>query len=206
MFVEQLFNVRVWCSSHLEGGGVMSLLLFKQWFVTIFSTHTHTCSHTHKQTNKQTQTNKHTHTNKQTHKQTHTHTHTLAFLLAWFIYLSNTEAFKNLVVHVQQPTRARLVTHQTSFALFSRVTDGDTLCFIDFRADRMRQITEAFGIKPPFETDTIPKDVVSSNCCNIVVYWASTCCGILLLCYLIIKFTLNCSMLLQECLNFDTFR
>ena len=41
--------------------------------------------------------------------------------------------------------------------------DGDTLIFIDFRADRMRQIVEAFGIKPQFETDKIPKDIVSGN-------------------------------------------
>ena len=40
--------------------------------------------------------------------------------------------------------------------------DGDTLVFIDFRSDRMRQINEAFGIKPPFETDVIPKDLVST--------------------------------------------
>ena len=40
-------------------------------------------------------------------------------------------------------------------------TDGDTLCFIDFRADRMRQINEAMGIKPPFDTDVIPRDIVS---------------------------------------------
>ncbi|XP_074615241.1 2,3-bisphosphoglycerate-independent phosphoglycerate mutase-like [Acropora palmata] len=40
-----------------------------------------------------------------------------------------------------------------------RVKDGDTLCFIDFRSDRMREISEAFGIKPPFETDVIPKDL-----------------------------------------------
>lgn len=40
-----------------------------------------------------------------------------------------------------------------------RVQDGDTLCFIDFRSDRMRQINEAFGIKPPFETDVIPKNI-----------------------------------------------
>lgn len=39
--------------------------------------------------------------------------------------------------------------------------DGDTLIFIDYRADRMRQITEAFGIKPQFSTDTIPKDLVN---------------------------------------------
>jgi bisphosphoglycerate-independent phosphoglycerate mutase (AlkP superfamily) len=41
--------------------------------------------------------------------------------------------------------------------------DGDSLIFIDFRADRMRQIVEAFGIKPQFETDKIPKDIVSDN-------------------------------------------
>jgi bisphosphoglycerate-independent phosphoglycerate mutase (AlkP superfamily) len=41
--------------------------------------------------------------------------------------------------------------------------DGDTLVFIDFRADRMRQIVEAFGIKPQFETDKIPKDIVSDS-------------------------------------------
>ena len=45
--------------------------------------------------------------------------------------------------------------------IFSISTDGDILCFIDFRSDRMRQINEAFGIKPPFETDVIPKDLVS---------------------------------------------
>ncbi|KAI9597077.1 metalloenzyme [Syncephalis fuscata] len=39
------------------------------------------------------------------------------------------------------------------------VQDGDTLFFFDFRADRMRQITQAFGVPPtPFET-TIPKDL-----------------------------------------------
>ena len=38
--------------------------------------------------------------------------------------------------------------------------DGDTIVFIDFRADRMRQIVEAVGIKPQFETDVIPKDLV----------------------------------------------
>ena len=32
--------------------------------------------------------------------------------------------------------------------------------FIDFRADRMRQIVEAFGIQRHFETDKIPKDLV----------------------------------------------
>jgi 2,3-bisphosphoglycerate-independent phosphoglycerate mutase len=37
--------------------------------------------------------------------------------------------------------------------------DGDTLFFFDFRADRMRQITQAFGITPaPFEVE-IPKDL-----------------------------------------------
>ena len=38
---------------------------------------------------------------------------------------------------------------------------GDTLLFIDFRADRMRQIVEAFGIKPQFTADVIPNDLVS---------------------------------------------
>ena len=44
---------------------------------------------------------------------------------------------------------------------FSLSPDNDTLVFIDFRADRMRQIVEAMGIKPQFDTDTIPKDLVS---------------------------------------------
>ena len=38
--------------------------------------------------------------------------------------------------------------------------DSDTLVFFDFRADRMRQIVEALGIKPQFDTDTIPQDLV----------------------------------------------
>ena len=41
------------------------------------------------------------------------------------------------------------------------IIDQDTLIFIDFRADRMRQIVEAIGIKPQFDTDVIPKDIVS---------------------------------------------
>ena len=36
-------------------------------------------------------------------------------------------------------------------------TDNDTLVFIDFRADRMRQIVEAYGVKPQFETDLAPQ-------------------------------------------------
>ncbi|EDO38714.1 predicted protein, partial [Nematostella vectensis] len=40
-----------------------------------------------------------------------------------------------------------------------QIKDGDTICFFDFRADRMRQINEAIGVKPPFETDVIPKDL-----------------------------------------------
>ena len=42
-------------------------------------------------------------------------------------------------------------------------TDGDTLCYIDFRADRMREINEATGIKPPFETAVIPQNLVSNS-------------------------------------------
>lgn len=39
-------------------------------------------------------------------------------------------------------------------------SDNDTVIFIDFRADRMRQIVEAVGIKPQFDTDTIPQNLV----------------------------------------------
>ena len=42
-----------------------------------------------------------------------------------------------------------------------RVKDGDTLIFIDFRADRMREIVEAIGIKRHFDADVVPKDLVS---------------------------------------------
>ena len=38
-------------------------------------------------------------------------------------------------------------------------TDNDTLLFIDFRADRMRQIVEALGIKPQFDIDTTPQNL-----------------------------------------------
>jgi 2,3-bisphosphoglycerate-independent phosphoglycerate mutase len=37
------------------------------------------------------------------------------------------------------------------------IRDGDTLIFIDFRSDRMRQIVQALGGNPPFETDVIRK-------------------------------------------------
>ncbi len=40
------------------------------------------------------------------------------------------------------------------------VRDGDTLVFIDFRADRMRQIVEAVGIKPQFDVACTPNDLV----------------------------------------------
>lgn len=39
------------------------------------------------------------------------------------------------------------------------IQDGDTLIFIDFRADRMREIVEAMGLKPQFDTSVIPKDL-----------------------------------------------
>lgn len=39
------------------------------------------------------------------------------------------------------------------------VQDGDTMMFIDFRADRMRQIVEAFGLQRQFETHKIVKDL-----------------------------------------------
>ena len=42
--------------------------------------------------------------------------------------------------------------------------DGDTLIFIDFRSDRMRQIVEAFGIQKHFDFDPAvePKNIVRS--------------------------------------------
>ncbi|XP_071947559.1 2,3-bisphosphoglycerate-independent phosphoglycerate mutase-like isoform X2 [Antedon mediterranea] len=40
-----------------------------------------------------------------------------------------------------------------------RIQDGDTLVFIDFRSDRMRQIVEAFAIQRHFETSVVPKDL-----------------------------------------------
>ncbi|UYV61358.1 hypothetical protein LAZ67_1004547 [Cordylochernes scorpioides] len=39
------------------------------------------------------------------------------------------------------------------------IQDNDTLIFIDFRADRMRQISETFGLNVNFETDKKPKDI-----------------------------------------------
>lgn len=41
------------------------------------------------------------------------------------------------------------------------ILDDDVLVFIDFRADRMRQIVEAFGVKQHFETAVVPKNLVS---------------------------------------------
>lgn len=40
-----------------------------------------------------------------------------------------------------------------------RIKDDDTLVFCNFRADRARQLAEALGIKPLFETSVIPKDI-----------------------------------------------
>ncbi|XP_041476787.1 2,3-bisphosphoglycerate-independent phosphoglycerate mutase-like [Lytechinus variegatus] len=39
------------------------------------------------------------------------------------------------------------------------IRDGDTLMFIDFRADRMRQIVEAFAINRNFETSVVPQNI-----------------------------------------------
>ena len=38
--------------------------------------------------------------------------------------------------------------------------DGDTLVFIDYRADRMREIVEAFGMKPQFNAECVPSNIV----------------------------------------------
>ena len=40
-----------------------------------------------------------------------------------------------------------------------RVRDGDVLLLFNYRSDRMRQITEAFGIQPQFETEVVPKNL-----------------------------------------------
>lgn len=45
--------------------------------------------------------------------------------------------------------------------------DNDTLVFIDFRADRMREIVEAIGIKPQFDTDCIPSNLVCTHVFHI---------------------------------------
>ena len=39
-----------------------------------------------------------------------------------------------------------------------KFADGDTIILFNYRADRMREIAEAIGIKPPFETSVVPKD------------------------------------------------
>ena len=39
-----------------------------------------------------------------------------------------------------------------------RVRDGDVMLFFNYRSDRMRQIVEAFGIKPQFETAVTPQN------------------------------------------------
>lgn len=54
--------------------------------------------------------------------------------------------------------------------------DDDTMVFIDFRADRMRQIVEAFGIKPQFDTDVVPKDLVCLRH-GQYVYVLCICCS-----------------------------
>lgn len=40
-----------------------------------------------------------------------------------------------------------------------RIKDNDTLVFFNFRADRMREIVEAFGIERHFETDVVPQNL-----------------------------------------------
>ncbi|KND04804.1 2,3-bisphosphoglycerate-independent phosphoglycerate mutase [Spizellomyces punctatus DAOM BR117] len=40
-----------------------------------------------------------------------------------------------------------------------RVQDNDTLIFFNYRSDRMREITQAFGIETPFETAKKPKHI-----------------------------------------------
>ena len=40
--------------------------------------------------------------------------------------------------------------------------ENDTMVFFNYRSDRMREIVETFGVKRNFETDTFPKNLVSS--------------------------------------------
>ena len=99
-------------------------------------------------------------------KFTQTNLHNLLFVSLfsfsfsmWLFVKFNLTFFKpfDFLLHRLEHVSASFV----KFFLFWSCSDGDTLCFIDFRSDRMRQISEAFGIKPPFETDVIPKDIVS---------------------------------------------
>jgi len=39
------------------------------------------------------------------------------------------------------------------------IQDGDALVFIDYRSDRMREIVQTLGIKPPFETDVVRQNL-----------------------------------------------
>ena len=60
------------------------------------------------------------------------------------------------------------------------VKDNDTLVFIDFRADRMRQIVEALGIKPQFEINDEPKNLVQTNYYPLLLSYILTyfCCSL----------------------------
>jgi len=40
-----------------------------------------------------------------------------------------------------------------------RIQDGDTLIFINFRSDRMREIVEALGVERHFDAEVVPKDI-----------------------------------------------
>ncbi|CAK9299416.1 unnamed protein product [Gordionus sp. m RMFG-2023] len=42
----------------------------------------------------------------------------------------------------------------------NRIKDGDTVFFFNYRADRMREIVECIGLKPQFDTNVIPKNLV----------------------------------------------
>ncbi|KAM7281589.1 2,3-bisphosphoglycerate-independent phosphoglycerate mutase [Ixodes scapularis] len=73
---------------------------------------------------------------------------------------------KDLVKHMQSLYNAPDDKRQTDeffmpiiTELDGRIRDGDTIVFCNFRADRARQLSEALGIKPNFETAVIPKDI-----------------------------------------------
>ena len=51
------------------------------------------------------------------------------------------------------------------------IQDNDTLVFINFRADRMREIVEVFGVRPKFDSDVVRANLnvvqmTQYNVCN----------------------------------------
>lgn len=62
------------------------------------------------------------------------------------------------------------------------IQDGDTLMFIDFRADRMRQIVKAIAIERNFETSVVPQNIVSKKKMWPCLYFNMLCNPLIILC------------------------